>query len=87
MHIQADGVVITVTRRGYPDTPEMFSGGGFVVLAHDDPATGLCYTTTHDKALFDQDVAACVAAHLAKTRPREGEKRGSKGHPVGWPAE
>lgn len=66
MVIQAGGHSITVTRRGYPDTPETFSDGGFVVLAHTSGETGRTYTTAHTKADFDRDADACVAVHLQR---------------------
>ena len=68
--LQAGGQIMTVTRRGYPDTPEAFPGGGFVVLSHTRDETGLTYTTAHEKADFDRDPAACAAEHLRRCGPK-----------------
>ena len=56
---------IVVTRRGYPDTPELFAHRGFVMLAHTIDARS--WMTAYPKDYFDAHELECYAMHANET--------------------
>ena len=69
MILQSHGMAISVERRGYPDTEESFSGGGFVTLTHTND-DGRSYSTNHAKETFARDSDGCLEEHWSRTHGR-----------------
>ena len=59
------GHKITVTRRGYPDTPEYFAREGFVMLSHTIGTK--CWTTAYQKNYYDEHEHECYERHAKET--------------------
>lgn len=69
MILQSGGLVIQVSRRGTPDTPEVFVEGGYVDLVHRE---GSCsFVTRWRKDEFATHLEWCVQQHVDQWRAHE----------------